>query len=41
VLPIPPGTDLNLYRLVDVSDEPHDGNAAHSGHSLLRGVLTS
>jgi anti-sigma-K factor RskA len=41
VLPIPPGTDLNRYRLVDVSDEPHDGNAAHSGHSLLRGVLTS
>jgi anti-sigma-K factor RskA len=41
VLPIPPGTDLNQYRLVDVSDEPHDGNAAHSGHSLLRGVLTS
>jgi anti-sigma-K factor RskA len=41
VLPIPPGTDLNQYRLVDVSDEPHDGDAAHSGHSLLRGVLTS
>jgi anti-sigma-K factor RskA len=41
VLPIAPGTDLNRYRLVDVSDEPYDGNAAHSGHSLLRGVLTS
>jgi Anti-sigma-K factor rskA len=41
VLPIPPGTDLNQYRLVDISDEPHDGDAAHSGHSLLRGVLTS
>jgi hypothetical protein len=41
VLPIPPGTDLNRYRLVDVSDEPHDGDTAHSGHSLLRGVLTS
>jgi hypothetical protein len=40
VLPVPPGTDLNRYRLVDVSDEPHDGDAAHSGHSLLRGVLT-
>ena len=41
VLPVPPGTDLNRYRLVDVSDEPHDGDAAHSGRSLLRGTLTS
>jgi len=41
VLPVPPGTDLNRYRLVDVSDEQHDGDAAHSGHSLLRGTLTS
>lgn len=40
VLPVPPGTDLNRYRLVDVSDEPHDGDAAHSGRSLLRGTLT-
>jgi hypothetical protein len=40
VLPVPPGTDLNQYRLVDVSDEPHDGNVAHSGKSLLRGTLT-
>lgn len=41
VLPVPPGTDLNRYRLVDVSDEPHDGDASHSGRSLLRGTLTS
>jgi hypothetical protein len=41
VLPIPPGTDLNTYRLVDVSAEPHDGNSAHSGDSLLRGTLTN
>ncbi|GAA2576134.1 hypothetical protein GCM10010435_60270 [Winogradskya consettensis] len=41
LLPVPPGVDLNRYRLVDVSDEPHDGDAAHSGHSLLRGTLTS
>jgi hypothetical protein len=41
VLPLPPGTDLNRYRLVDVSDEAHDGNTAHSGRSLLRGTLTS
>ncbi|GAA2706337.1 anti-sigma factor [Actinoplanes palleronii] len=39
-LPVPPGTDLSRYRLVDVSDEPHDGDAGHSGHSLLRGTLT-
>jgi hypothetical protein len=40
VLTVPPGTDLNRYRLVDVSDEPHDGDATHSGKSLLRGTLT-
>ena len=40
VLEVPPGTDLNRYRLVDVSDEPHDGDATHSGKSLLRGTLT-
>ncbi len=40
VLAVPPGTDLNRYRLVDVSDEPHDGDATHSGKSLLRGTLT-
>jgi hypothetical protein len=41
VLPLPPGTDLNRYRLVDISAEAYDGNAAHSGKSLLRGTLTS
>ncbi|MEU8660936.1 anti-sigma factor [Actinoplanes philippinensis] len=41
VLPVPPGTDLNRFRLVDVCDEPHDGDATHSGNSLLRGTLTS
>ncbi|WP_436532670.1 anti-sigma factor [Actinoplanes sp. HUAS TT8] len=41
VLEVPPGTDLNRYRLVDVSDEPHDGDATHSGKSLLRGTLTN
>ena len=40
VLPVPPGTDLNRYRLVDISDEPHDGESGHSGRSLLRGTLT-
>jgi hypothetical protein len=41
VLPLPPGVDLNRYRLVDVSAEAYDGNAAHSGKSLLRGTLTN
>jgi hypothetical protein len=40
-LPVPPGTDLNRFRLVDISDEPHDGDSTHSGRSLLRGTLTS
>ncbi|RZU53429.1 anti-sigma-K factor rskA [Krasilnikovia cinnamomea] len=40
-LAVPPGTDLARYRLVDVSDEPHDGDATHSGKSLLRGTLTN
>ncbi|WP_067501273.1 anti-sigma factor [Actinoplanes sp. TFC3] len=40
VLPVPVGVDMNRYRLVDVSDEPHDGDATHSGRSLLRGTLT-
>jgi anti-sigma-K factor RskA len=41
VLPVPPGADLNRYRLVDVSAEANDGDAAHSGKSLLRGMLTN
>ena len=41
VLPVPPGADLNRYRLVDVSAEGFDGDAAHSGKSLLRGQLTN
>ncbi|RSM65451.1 hypothetical protein DMB66_16520 [Actinoplanes sp. ATCC 53533] len=41
VLPLPPGADLNRYRLVDVSAEAYDDNAAHSGKSLLRGMLTN
>ncbi|WP_238008200.1 anti-sigma factor [Dactylosporangium sp. AC04546] len=35
-----PGTlDLARFNVVDISAEPHDGNAGHSGHSLLRGRL--
>jgi hypothetical protein len=39
--PVPPGLDLSAYRLVDVSDEPLDGDPAHSGVSLLRGTLAA
>ncbi|MEV4512431.1 anti-sigma factor [Dactylosporangium sp. NPDC049525] len=35
-----PGTlDLHRFNIVDISAEPHDGDATHSGKSLLRGTL--
>jgi hypothetical protein len=35
-----PGTlDLRKFNIVDISAEPHDGDATHSGKSLLRGTL--
>ncbi|WP_155370663.1 anti-sigma factor [Catellatospora vulcania] len=36
---LPPDADLSTYRLVDVSAEHFDNNTAHSGDSLLRGLL--
>jgi len=36
---IPAGIDISDYDLVDVSAEPHDGNSAHSGNSIVRGPL--
>ena len=36
---IPAGVDLNEYRLVDISDEPVDGDPTHSGDSIVRGQL--
>lgn len=41
LLPLPGTVNLNDYKLVDVSAEQYDNNAAHSGKSLLRGTLTS
>jgi len=38
---VPPGLDLSQYPVVDVSDEPMDGNPAHSTVSIARGTLTS
>jgi hypothetical protein len=36
---VPAGIDPRQYPVVDVSREPPDGNPAHSGDSLVRGVL--
>ena len=36
---VPANTDLSRYDVVDISLERNDGNPAHSGDSLLRGVL--
>ena len=38
---VPAGVDVSRFRLVDVSDEPRDGNPAHSGDSIVRGALKS
>ncbi|MFS0732716.1 anti-sigma factor [Microbacterium sp. 1P10UB] len=37
---IPSGVDLNRYVLVDISDEPVDGDPTHSGDSIVRGQLS-
>lgn len=36
---VPAGVDLARYDVVDISDEPHDGNPHHSGNSIVRGKL--
>ena len=36
---LPDGVDLAKYPVVDVSEEPLDGNPAHSGVSVLRGTI--
>ncbi|AZS37128.1 hypothetical protein CVS47_01758 [Microbacterium lemovicicum] len=38
--PIPSGVDLDRYVLVDISDEPVDGDPTHSGDSIVRGQLS-
>ncbi len=37
---VPPTIDLVELPVLDVSVEPHDGDPAHSGDSLLRGEVT-
>lgn len=36
---LPDELDLERYSVVDVSQEPDDGNPAHSGDSIVRGEL--
>ena len=36
---VPEGLDPGSHFVVDISIEPRDGDAAHSGHSILRGAL--
>lgn len=36
---LPDDVDLGKYSVVDVSQEPDDGNPAHSGDSIVRGAL--
>lgn len=35
---VPAGLDLSGYPIVDISDEPLDGNPAHSSVSIVRGT---
>jgi hypothetical protein len=37
--PIPAGVDLARYPIVDISDQPYNGNPAHSADSIARGTL--
>lgn len=36
---VPPGLDPTTHFVVDISIEPRDGDANHSGQSILRGTL--
>ena len=38
-LEVPAGYDPDTYYVVDISVEPRDGDAGHSGRSILRGPL--
>lgn len=40
VLEIPSSHDPGVYYVVDISVEPRDGDASHSGRTILRGPLT-
>ena len=38
---LPPEVDVSDFPVVDVSIEPVDGDPAHSGDSVVRGILNS
>ncbi len=38
---VPAGYDPDVYSVVDISVEPRDGDAQHSGRSILRGQLSA
>ena len=38
---VPTGIDTSRYDLVDISEEPFDGDPSHSGDSIVRGKLQS
>ena len=40
-LEVPSGYDPLVYNIVDISIEPRDGDARHSGRTILRGPLMS
>ena len=40
VFTIPDGLDLGVFDLVDISEEPYDGDPTHSGDSIVRGALS-
>ena len=39
IFTIPDGIDLAQYPIVDVSNQPYNGNPAHSADSIARGTL--
>ncbi|AXJ09501.1 anti-sigma factor [Arthrobacter sp. PM3] len=39
VFTLPSGIDLAQYPIVDISDQPYNGNPAHSADSIARGTL--
>ncbi|XAS63985.1 anti-sigma factor [Micrococcaceae bacterium Sec5.8] len=41
IFSVPAGLNLGEYPIVDVSDEPVDGDPAHSSVSIVRGTLAS
>jgi len=36
---VPADSDTSVYRVVDISQEPDDGDVTHSGDSIVRGSL--